>query len=152
MARINATAVLLAASLASACLDSSGPNPGEQIYEASLAQWNSDGPESYDMILRRQTIGANPDLRVEISVRNGVVTSRFYFETDIPVAPADASKYPDIPGLFDFVKDAMDGDPFLLATTYDETWGYPSEVQYDETAGSTSDNVIFTVVEFTVVE
>lgn len=151
MARFLATAVLLASTLVSGCLDS-GPDPGQQIFEASLAQWNSDGPESYDMVLRRQTISVNPDLRVLITVRNGVVTSRFYFETNIPVAPADVEKYPDVLGLFDFVAEAMAGDPFLLATTYDELYGYPSEVQYDLTAGSTSDNVTFTVVEFTPIE
>lgn len=152
MARPLATTILLASGLASGCLDNSGPNPNEQIYEAALAQWNTDGPESYNMVLRRQTISANPDLRVEIQVRNGVVTSRFYFETDIPVAPADVEKYPDVLGLFEFVREAMDGDPFLLATTYDELFGYPSEVQYDLTAASTSDNVVYTVVDFTPVE
>ena len=151
MARFLATMMLLASTAASGCLDN-GPDPGEQIYEASLAQWNTEGPESYDMVLRRQTISANPDLRVLIRVRNGVVADRFYFETDIPVAPADAEKYPDVPGLFEFVREAMDGDPFLLATTYDEIYGYPREIQYDLTAGSESDNVIFTVVEFTPVE
>jgi hypothetical protein len=152
MARLLATAVLLASTLVSGCLDNNGPNPGQQIFEASLAQWNSDGPASYDMVLRRQTISINPDLRVLITVRNGVVTSRFYFETDIPVAPADVEKFPDVPGLFDFVAEGMAGDPFLLATTYDELYGYPSEIQYDLTASSTSDNLIYTVVEFTPIE
>jgi hypothetical protein len=152
MARLLATTILLASGFASGCLDNNGPNPNEQIYESALTQWNTDGPESYNMVLRRQTISANPDLRVEIQVRNGVVTSRFYFETDIPVAPADVEKYPDILGLFEFVREAMDGDPFLLATTYDELFGYPSEIQYDLTAASTSDNVVYNVVEFTPVE
>ena len=53
------------------------------------------------------------------------------------------------PGLFAIVQEAMAGDPFLLSTTYDEIYGYPSSVQLDVTAAQTSDNVTYTVEEFT---
>lgn len=152
MARFFATTVALSSALAAGCLDNDGPDPGEQIYQASLEQWNEEGPDSYEMVLRRQTLGANPDLRVVITVVNNVVTSRIYLGTDIPVGDDATSLYPDIPGLFAFVREAMDADPFLLATSYDETYGYPSEITLDVTAGSTSDNVVYTVEEFTPTE
>lgn len=152
MARILVTTLLLASGLAAACLDSSGPNPGEQIFEASLEQWNTDGPDSYDMVLRRQTLGVNPDLAVLLTIRSGVVTSRFYNETDIPVAAADVALWPDVPGLFALLRDAMDDDPFFLSASYDEIYGYPSEIQLDRFAGRTDDNVIYTVTVFTPVE
>lgn len=152
MARILPTTLLLASGLAAACLDSSGPNPGEQIFEASLEQWNADGPDSYDMVLRRQTVSANPDLSVRITVRNGLVTSRIYDGTEIPVAAGDADLFPDVPGLFAFLKDAMDADPFYLSAAYDETYGFPIEIQLDMFAGRTDDNVTFTVTTFTAVE
>jgi hypothetical protein len=152
MARSLATAILLASGLTAGCLDNDGPDPGEQIFQSSLAQWNESGPASYDMLLRRQTISANPDLKVVISVRNGVVTSRIYFGTDIPVSGDAAAAFPDIDGLFAFVREAMDADPFLLATEYDTEYGYPSNIVYDATAGQTSDNVTYTVEELTPVE
>ena len=149
MARFLTTAVVLSSGLGGACLDNAGPDPGKQIFQASLAQWNEEGPDSYVMVLRRQTLGANPDLRVVITVENDVVVSRFYEGTDIPVSVDAAAGFPDVPGLFSIVLDAMEGDPFLLSTEYDPTYGYPSSVTLDVTAGSTSDNVIYTVVEFT---
>lgn len=152
MARFLATAILLASGLTAGCLDNDGPDPGRQIFESSLAQWNETGPESYDMVLRRQTISATPDIRVVITVRNGVVTSRIYFGTDIPVGSDASASFPDIDGLFAFVSEAMKGDPFLLSTEYDGEYGYPSNVVYDATAGQTSDNVTFTVEELTPVE
>ena len=152
MARFLVTTAVFSAALAAGCLDNDGPDPGEQIFESSLQQWNEDGPASYDMVLRRQTLGVNPDLRVVITVRNEIVTSRFYLGTDIPVSGDAAALYPDVPGLFAFVREAMDADPFLLSTAYDELYGYPSEITLDLTAGSTSDNVIYTVEEFTPVE
>ena len=91
-------------------------------------------------------------LLVVITVRNGVVTSRTYFGTEVPVGGDAASLYPDIDGLFAFVGEAMEGDPFLLATEYDSEYGYPVSVIYDATAGTTSDNVTFTVEELTPVE
>jgi Family of unknown function (DUF6174) len=152
MARYLATAVVLLSGLACGCLGNDGPDPGEQIYESSLELWNTEGPASYDMVLRRQTISANPDLRVVITVRNEVVTSRIYFGTDIPVTGDAAASFPDIPGLFALLREAMDGDPYLVSALYDETYGYPRELTLDETAASTNDNVTFTVEEFTPVE
>jgi hypothetical protein len=152
MARFLATAVLLSSGLAAGCLDNDGPDPGQQIFESSLAQWNETGPSSYDMLLRRQTISANPDLKVVISVRNGVVTSRIFFGTDIPVSEDAAAAFPDIDGLFAFLGEAMEGDPFLLAAEYDSEFGYPSSITYDATAAQTSDNVTYTVEELTPVE
>lgn len=149
MARFLATAVLLSSGMAAGCLDNGGPDPGQQIFEASLAQWNDVGPSNYTMVLRRQTIGAAPDIKVVITVRNEVVTSRIYFGTTIPVSAEAAPGYPDIPGLFAIVAEAMAGDPFLLSTSYDEIYGYPSSVQLDVTAAQTSDNVTYTVEEFT---
>ena len=149
MARYLATAILLSSGLAAGCLDNDGPDPGRQIFESSLAQWNDVEPPNYDMVLRRQTISANPDLRVVIQVRNGVVTSRVYLGTDIPVGGDAAADFPDIDGLFAFLGEAMNGDPFLLSAEYDSDFGYPSTIVYDLNAGQTSDNVTFTVEEFT---
>ena len=86
MARFLATAVVLSSGLASGCLDNDGPDPGHQIFQASLDLWNEEGPDSYVMVLRRQTIGINPDVRVIITVQNDVVVSRIYDGTDIPVS------------------------------------------------------------------
>lgn len=152
MARFQSTAVLCAALLTASCLDSGGPDPGEQIYLSSLEQWNSEGPSSYDMVLRRQTISATPDLSVLITVRNGTVTSRTYDGTAIPVEPGSVVYYPDVPGLFQFVRSAMDADPFLLSTEYDEAYGYPSSINLDMYAGRTDDNVIYTVTSFTPIQ
>ena len=152
MARYLATAILLSSGMAAGCLSNDGPDPGKQIFESSLAQWNDLEPPNYDMVLRRQTISANPDLRVVISVRNGVVTSRVYLGTDIPVTGDAAAAFPDIDGLFAFLGQAMEGDPFLLSAEYDSDWGYPSMITYDATAGQTSDNVTYTVESFTEIE
>lgn len=152
MARLLATAVVLSSGLVGGCLDNSGPDPSKQIFEASLGLWNDEGPESYTMVLRRQTVGINPDVRVVITVQHDIVISRIYQGTEVHVSEDAAAGYPDIPGLFSLVLEAMNGDPFLLSTNYDPTYGYPSSVTLDVTAARTSDNVIYTVEEFTPTE
>src|SRR5512134_3145818 len=70
------------------CSDVSGPNPAEQIYSAALAQWNLDGPASYDMLLKREcVVSANcqaAEIDVTIEVRDEAVTSRVYTATCDP--------------------------------------------------------------------
>lgn len=148
---------------AAGCSDVSGPNPAEQIYSAALAQWNSDGPASYDMVLKREcNLSATCDAAetdVTIEVRDEVVTSRTYVGTgdpqdpndDVPVEAENEDFYPDVPGLFAIVRNAMDGDPFFLSAEYDQDFGYPAIIQLDMSASTNSDNVVYTVVSFTPV-
>jgi hypothetical protein len=144
---------------AAGCSDVSGPNPAEQIYSAALAQWNTTGPASYDMVLKRECICTVAEIDVTIQVRDEVVTSRTYTGTgdpqdpndDDPVEVGNQDLYPDVPGLFAIVRDAMDGDPFFLSAEYDQDFGYPSIIQLDMNASTNSDNVVYTVVSFTPV-
>lgn len=136
-----------------ACADT-GTSPSEQIYDSSLALWNTEGPDSYDMVLERECVCTVPEVQVTIQVRNRQVTARFYTDTDpvIPVEPGNVAFYPDVPGLFALVRDAMDDDVFYLSATYDPTYGFPNMIQLDRTVGSTDDNVIYRVLTFTPVE
>lgn len=136
---------------AAGCSDVSGPNPAEQIYNAALAQWNSDGPPSYDLVLKRECICTVAEIDVTILVRDEVVTSRTYTDTGDPVEAGNESLYPDVPGLFAIVRTAMDGDPFFLSAEYDQDFGYPTIIQLDMNASTNSDNVVYTVVSFTPV-
>lgn len=134
------------------CADT-GTSPSEQIYESSLALWNREGPASYDMVLERECICNPAEIQVTIEVRNRQVTARYYTGTD-PVEPVPGGSvglYPDVPGLFAFVRQAMDDDVFYLSATYDPTYGYPNVVQLDRTVGRDDDNVIYRVLTFTAV-
>lgn len=147
------TAWLLAGSLlASACSDVSGPDPAEQIYSSALAHWNQVGPASYDLVLKRQCICTPAEVDVTIEVRNGTVTARYYTATGDPVAASSASLYPDVPGLFQVVRDAMDGDPLFLSAEYDQTYGHPVLIQIDQVGGRSDDNVVYTSLSLTPVE
>ena len=147
-------ALMLAASILafSSCADNSGPDPAEQIYSSALAQWNQLGPDSYDLNLKRQCICTPSDVDVTIQVRDGVVTSRFFTGTDIQVPAGQISLYPDVPGLFQIIRVAMDNDPYFLSAEYDQNFGHPVIIQLDQVAGRTDDNVLYTSLSLTPVE
>jgi hypothetical protein len=149
---MNRTAWLLAGSIlaGSACSNTSGPDPAEQIYSAALAQWNQLGPDSYDLVIKRQCVCQTlPDVDVTIQVRNGTVTARFYTVTGDPVEGASAALYPDVPGLFLVVRNAMDQDPVFLSAEYDQTYGHPVVIQLDLEGGRSDDNVVYTTLSLT---
>jgi hypothetical protein len=147
-------ALLLAASLLtlSSCADTSGPDPAEQIFTSALAQWNEFGPDSYDLVLKRQCVCTPSDVDVTIQVRNGTVAARFYTGTELQVPANQVSLYPDVPGLFQLIRNAMDNDPFFLSAEYDQNFGHPVNVQLDLVAGRTDDNVVYTSLSLTPVE
>ena len=150
MARFLATAILLSSGMAPVCLDNDGPDPGQQIFESSLAQWNEEGPTSYDMVLRRQTIGANPTSKWSSSVRNDVVTSRIYFGTTSPSsAEAPRRLSPTSPACLRLWQEAMAATRSCSRPRTTRSTAYPSSVQPGRDRGHQTDNVTYTVEELT---
>ena len=146
-ALVLATSILAIAS----CTDTSGPDPAEQIYSSALAQWNQLGPDSYDLNLKRQCVCSPSDVDVTIQVRNGVVAARFFTGTELPVPAGQASLYPDVPGLFQVVRTAMDNDPYFLSAEYDQNFGHPVLIQLNQDASRNDDDVIYTSLSLTAI-
>ena len=147
-------ALVLATSILalSSCADTSGPDPAEQIYASALAHWNQQGPDSYDLNLKRQCLCSPADVDVTIQVRNGAVTARFFTGTEIQVPASQISLFPDVPGLFQLIRVAMDNDPFYLSAEYDQNFGHPVNIQLDQVGGRSDDNVVYTSLSLTPVE
>ena len=145
--RLRLTSTLVLAALA-ACSDSSGPTGADDLYQANLTKWNATGPHSYRMVLTRNCACPAPEV-VLMVVQNRVVTSRTFVETGEAVPPDRAADFPDVPGLFALVKQAMDEEAFSYNAAYDPTYGYPYTVYVDFVGSSLTDNVSYAVTEFT---
>ncbi|HEX9164389.1 MAG TPA: DUF6174 domain-containing protein [Gemmatimonadales bacterium] len=144
--RLSGRLVLAALALA-ACSDSSGPTGPDDLYQANLTKWNTTGPRSYQMVLTRNCACPVPEV-VLMVVQNRVVTSRTFVETGEPVPPGRAADFPDVPGLFALVKQAMDEEAFSYNAAYDPTYGYPYTVYVDFVGSTLTDNVSYAVTEF----
>jgi hypothetical protein len=146
--RIPMMAVLSVAGLV-ACSDTSGPTGAEQLYDANLTKWNSTGPPSYQMVLTRSCACPVPIEVVRVVVQNKTVASRTFVETGEAVPASRAVEFPDVPGLFALLKEAMDENAFSYNAAYDPTWGYPATLYVDFVGSTLTDNVSYAVSEFT---
>ncbi len=147
-----AWAAVLAAATA-ACLDQSGPTASEQILQANMARWSESGPDSYDLTLERDCIcsGGTGGVQVRVEVRNEVVTGRFFVTDDSPVPSDQTAAYPDVPGLFALIRDAIDRKVLFLNADFNEALGYPTVIQIDYGTGA-ANSVIFLTLNFAAVE
>jgi hypothetical protein len=146
--RMRLPSLLLLATLA-ACTDTSGPTPGDQIYEGNLAKWNSTGPASYQMVLTRACACTVPLEAVLVVVRNKAVESRTFTATGTAVPTVRAPDFPDVAGLFDMINRAKGGGAIAYSAEYDSALGYPVTVFVNWTAGTIADDVSYTVTDFT---
>lgn len=140
-------ALTLLAATAVACQDINDPN--EAVFDAALRQWTETEPAAYSFTLIRICVCTPDSTAVVLTVENRTVTSRTYQLTAEAVAPADVAKYPDIPGLFNLVREAIDGRVFQWQARFNQDYGYPEEAFFDYDAGRLDDNVAFAVVQFT---
>lgn len=115
---------------------------------AARARWQSSGIDSYEMTVRRVCYCGFVD-PVRITVENGVVVSRTFASTGAPLPATYGDLYPDVPGLFAIVEHAAtDADD--LETTFDATYGFPSEISIDWEKNAVDDEVTYRTETFTI--
>lgn len=141
---------LLLAMLAAGCGLSTPPGEVD-LWRANYNKWNSVGPASYDVVVQKTCQCPANAMAVRVEVRNKVVTARIDVATGNPV-PADlASHFPDVPGLFAIIKQAIDQDWFAHEAGYDGLDGHPIQANLDKDGGRIDDNLYFSVRDFTAV-
>lgn len=122
-----------------ACGD--GLAPLSELARAEL-RWGRTGTNSYTVDVTRscyclpESVGP-----VTVSVRNGTVESRTF--SDGSAVPADLhDSFPDVPGLFALIADALRGGAHVSAS-YHPVHGAPTEVFIDYEAQMADDEVFY---------
>ena len=112
---------------ATACGDGIGP-----VNDLARAEsrWREHGTDTYTLALTRSCFCAEGAVGlVTVSVRNGVVESRRYSD-ESPVPTDLQGAWPDVPGLFALIGDALRRDADI-SVTYHPVHGAPTEVAID---------------------
>src|SRR5688500_8352907 len=114
---------------------------------SARAPRESAGVDSYEMTVRRLCfcVLTGP---VRIVVEDGVVVSRMVMTTGQPLATGQAEYYPDVPGLFAIVDEAM-AEADDVDTAFDATYGFPSLINVDWAADHVDDEVTYRTEGFT---
>ena len=118
-----------ALALAGACGEVTSP---EDELSAARQRWESWGPASYDLVVRRNFCECSPEMLepIVIAVRNGAV-SRYHLDDGQPVVEPGL-QYPDVPGLFDLVETEMERS-YKAGASYDPVTGAPLGIFVDRT-------------------
>ena len=143
MSRVRTLAVIAIANIvigASGCGDAVAPRVELERARVTWARANID---TYVFVVRRTCeclpAGSGP---VEVDVRNGAVQSRTYLD-GTQVRPEIAHVFPDVPGLFAMIEDAMNRRPDRMSVEYDAHSGFPKEVFVDFSASVGDDEMIY---------
>ena len=137
-------AALLALALSSpAC--SGGTAPSEEQLTESRRRWIEANITSYSIVITR-SINAS-SFPVRVTVAQGVVTSRVFVDQGTAVPANEEALYPDVDGLFDLVVDAF-RNALASRVSFDDTYGFPIQLQADYIAGRTDDDVFLSATNF----
>lgn len=131
-----------------AILGCNSTGPSDQTFNASRQKWLDANVTSYSMLVSR-TDGSGEPVAVRVTVANGAVTERIFDGTGEPVPAGDASKYPDVEGLFALVQDAFDRAQ-TVNVTFNQTYGYPELTNINYNIGTLDDDLVVHVTEFVV--
>ena len=105
--------------------------------------WERANIDTYVYVVRRSceclpaAIGP-----VEVEVVNGVVQSRTYAD-GTPVNAVHADGFPDVPGLFAMIGDALSQRPARVHIEYDGAYGFPKEVFIDFSAAVADEEMVY---------
>ena len=98
----------------------------------AIERWAAVGPASYTYTVERLCFcGEEARGPVRVTVAGGAVIDRVYVDGGAQVRAQLADLFPDIPGLFAIIADAIASNPFDMAVTYDPTTGVPVDVWID---------------------
>lgn len=136
-------ALLFALLVSAACGDALAP--AIRVQE-QRAKWENADIATYILTVRRSCECLHPEMTgpVVVSVRDGVIESRVY-EDGTPVPSQYASSFPDVPGLFAIIEDAIQRNAARLNATYHPAYGVPLSFFIDYNAGTVDDEVGYTV-------
>ena len=117
-----------------------GTGGGGGVLQTQRDVWDAQGITDYRITVERMAF-TPPELAqpVVVEVRGGQVVSRTYEATGLPVNPATASWWPDVPGLFQIVEDHIAGGSVQVDVIYDPTFGHPTSIVIDVHLGMADD-------------
>lgn len=123
----------------SACGTLTGP--ADEALADAKAKWAEKGTASYDFQTSRLCFCVWESRSVQVSVRNGVVTTATYVDNGDPVPAALVADIKTVPDLFDMIDDARASHAAALSTSYDPVYGYPTRIQVDYSATTMDDEI-----------
>ncbi len=127
--------VMIAAVMGLIACSDGGPVTEIDSLDDALSLWHDVGPASYTVAIERQCF-CGPDGRgpVRVTVINGKIVGQVYVASGASVTGDAQGWFPDVDGLFEILRGAMDDGAHEIRVTYDPANGVPVDfwIDYDE--------------------
>jgi len=131
--------------LAAACGDAASPLTKTTVpvtdLQAARQLWKAQDLHTYAFLLQRSCFCANTN-PLFVVVVNDKVAGVLDFKTTESVDPKLGQTVDD---LFTFIQGAIDNRARLIRANYDETKGFPTEIDYDGAAQIADDEIFYRV-------
>jgi hypothetical protein len=126
----------------------SGPSEADDLYSA-MTRWGTSGYLNYEFTLTYACGECSAEYNHPLRIR--VVSDRIAQVTDLgtgaTIPPDERAR--TIPGLFAYIRNILDRDPYRFAARYDPVLGYPRSVSADPVRDPLGDEVHFQVADLT---
>lgn len=117
---------------------------------SARAAWAQQGPADYRIDVRRLCFcGYDVTRAVRVTVRNSVIVERTYAD-DGSLVSANPEFFPDVPGLFAVIEDAIARDAHRIDVAYDPDLGFPRTIAIDYIEQAVDEELTFQADNFSV--
>jgi len=119
--------------------------------ERNAELWAANTPAHYSFVMQRVCFcGTEVTNRVRIEVRNGTVVARTYEEGGQPVGANFTNLFPNIEGVFQILRDALDRHAASFEAQYDSGRGYPLSAVIDYVANAVDEELSLRITTFII--
>jgi hypothetical protein len=132
-------AVLASLVLAISCRDAVGPVRPLTDLDAARQRWRAQNLHTYAFTLQRSCACTNVD-PLNVLVVGDTVAGAFDLESGVWV---DSQLGETVEDLFTLVQNATNNPPRLIRVQYDAAKGFPTEIDYRETAQIADDEIVY---------
>lgn len=126
--------------------DSSKLSDQSQL-EKNERLWETSSVDGYQYTIHTSCF-CLPEEDIVVLVVDGEVDSAFYTPSGVFLTADRLAGMRNVEGLFDFIQNAINDGVYELAVEYDETFGYPLEIDTDVNREAMEAEIIYTIFDF----
>lgn len=119
------------------------PSAKHQHFSENKKLWKRQNIKDYSFVVQRSCFCPHEEKK-QITVSDGIITEAKYIPSNT-ILDLNRKK---INGYFDIIQDALDKNVHKLTVTYDEIYGYPSDISIDYHEQIADEEIYYTLTHF----
>jgi len=121
------------------------PSETHKILAENKKHWEKLAIKDYNFVVRRSCYCPHEEKK-QITVTSGTISEAKYIPSNTVLDTNTQQE--TIDGYFDIIQDALDKNAHRLTVTYDETYGFPSDIAIDYNEQIADEEIYYTLTHF----